>query len=657
MLTISTSITADTLSSVTVHDEEPLPSTGDVVPSEYTGTATLLSGDALKRPGTTLAQVLSREASTQVRQSGGLGSYSSATLRGSSSNQVMIYLDGLLLNDATRGGFNLSEIELLLADTVEIYRGLTPIQLNKASLGGAINIRSKKADGKPSLHTTIGGGSFNSRQFGLLSSRKLGEIDLLLSANIRASDNDFPFRNDNGTHLNTADDFNDKRSNSAVKQESLLLKLGRELTDSSRDDASLQYFSKNQHLPDWKNSAFNSAVLDTETLRLQINHRQDTIAQTNWNSKIGGHTSRTTEEYRDSQGRIGLGHQHDRWINDTFGINNYWEHVAATRTLSINADFRHERSRSNDFLNIRPNSKAKRNEFTLTLQESLFMNNERLLLTPSIRYQSIEDKFRIFTQSITESDLSGQVSHSKLSPQFGLKFQANTQLSITSNIGQYQRVPSFFELFGDRGLFLGNEDLKPESGVNFDIGMDWESANKHGYLLEPHAQVSLFHNNINDAISRVYDARGVGKSVNIPGALTYGIEWDTSAKLSKNTKIQIKGTLQNMENHDTVPAFFNKQLPGQAQHSISVYLDQQIKQLNIYYEFLGQYKRFYDTANLLPAADQSTHNMGLKYKYRNIELALELDNIGNDNYEDFNGFPKPGRSLYLTVTYSGEPPT
>ncbi|HHJ19214.1 MAG TPA: TonB-dependent receptor, partial [Gammaproteobacteria bacterium] len=127
---------ADSLNAVLVEAAPILPQTGDVELSETTGASSLITGEALTRPGATLAQVLGREAGTQIRQSGGLGSYSSATLRGSSSDQVMVYLDGLLLNDASGGGFNLSNIELMQAEAIEIYRGATPVQLNTASLGG-----------------------------------------------------------------------------------------------------------------------------------------------------------------------------------------------------------------------------------------------------------------------------------------------------------------------------------------------------------------------------------------------------------------------------------------------------------------------------------------------------------------------------------------
>ena len=44
-----------------------------------------------------VSSMIEKETSVQVKQSGGLGSFSSMSLRGASSNQVMIFLDGIPL--------------------------------------------------------------------------------------------------------------------------------------------------------------------------------------------------------------------------------------------------------------------------------------------------------------------------------------------------------------------------------------------------------------------------------------------------------------------------------------------------------------------------------------------------------------------------------
>jgi iron complex outermembrane receptor protein len=645
---------ADILPEVVVEETETVPRVGDVVLSETTAATTIISGEVLSRPGTTLAQVLSREAGVQIRTSGGLGSYSTATLRGASSDQVMVYLDGLVLNSGAGGGFNLADIELMQVDRIEIYRGSTPVQLSRASLGGAINLRSLEGDEASGWRGTVGSGSFDTRQAGVLLQGVAGEAHGLVSLNAQRSDNDFPFRNDNGTVFNPEDDFDDHRRNAAIDQSSLLLKLERPLDSSVRQDVSLHYFNKSQQIPDQKNSAYNHALLDTQTLRLQFNQRYDAIRQSQWNSRIGFNISRKHEEYRDLQSAIGLGRQHSRWRTDTAGIDNYWEHVGEVRSFLLSADLRQENYHQDDLLDNRPESEARRRELSLALQESLFFLNDHLLLAPELRYQATEDDFDVSVMSFAGTSLDRRVSHREWSPKLGARYALNDFTTLSVNIGRYQRLPSFFELFGDRGLFLGNESLKPESGLNIDMGIRWENRGLVGYFNNPSVQLGLFYSDVEDAISRVYNARGIGKSINIEGALIQGIEWDLRGDLGRRTHLQIKGTFQDTENRSFIPAFRGKQLPGQAQTTLNLYFDYRWRKARFYYQYAGKYDAWYDTANLLPARDQSVHTAGLKYPLQQFELAIELANFTDDIYEDFNGYPKPGRAFYLTMSYPGE---
>ena len=55
-----------------------------------------------------------------------------------------------------------------------------------------------------------------------------------------------------------------------------------------------------------------------------------------------------------------------------------------------------------------------------------------------------------------------------------MKYRLTAFLDLKGNIGQFRRVPTLFELFGDRGTTLGNPALTPESSVNWDLGVVFE---------------------------------------------------------------------------------------------------------------------------------------------------------------------------------------
>ena len=102
---------------------------GDTATGEFTGFREVIEKEQLQQAGSSLAEVVAVESGVQFRQSGGLGSQSSVSLRGSSAEQVNVYVDGILLNEASGGGVNFSDIELLQAEKVEIYKGTVPVSL------------------------------------------------------------------------------------------------------------------------------------------------------------------------------------------------------------------------------------------------------------------------------------------------------------------------------------------------------------------------------------------------------------------------------------------------------------------------------------------------------------------------------------------------
>ena len=67
-------------------------------------------------------------------------------MRGSSAEQVEVYLDGIPLNSALGGGVNLENLPLSQVSQIEVYRGPQGTLFGKNSTGGVIAITSKRPD-------------------------------------------------------------------------------------------------------------------------------------------------------------------------------------------------------------------------------------------------------------------------------------------------------------------------------------------------------------------------------------------------------------------------------------------------------------------------------------------------------------------------------
>ena len=154
-----------------------------------------------------LGEILSTKAGVQIKRYGSIGSNSTISIRGSDSSQVMIYLDGIPLNDAKFGEINLENLPVDNLERIEIYRSFAPARFGTGGIGGVVNLVSKKTGTHETNSTSFSYGSYNTSKIILSRSQRIEKFDYLIFFNRTASDGNFIFLDDNGTPvLNTDDD-------------------------------------------------------------------------------------------------------------------------------------------------------------------------------------------------------------------------------------------------------------------------------------------------------------------------------------------------------------------------------------------------------------------------------------------------------------------
>ncbi len=636
---------------VTAAPEQPDFQTGDVDMAETTGFVTVIEREAFEGKMEDLAEVLQNEAGVQVRQSGGLGSFSTVSLRGSSSDQVMVFVDGVLLNDASGGGVDLSSIALSDVASIEVYRGVTPVNFNKASIGGVVNIRTLRAKEGLKASATLGYGSFNTRQASGFINHKPGKWDYLVSASYMASDNDFEYLYDNHTEHNPNDDKWVKRNNAQFDQENVLAKVGYDFTDDLRIDLLNQWFSKDQGLPTWNNSSLADASLQTERNITALSFIANDVGPLNFNTRTSIDYSYKDELYNDSHGSIGLGRQKSRYITKRYGGDFFLEWLTEMNILSLMVDYHQETYDPEDLLTQKNPSKSTRDTLSLGLQDSIFLFQDRLTITPGLRYTHLQDDLQSATSMFGTSLEGEERNENYFSPQIGLKYSPLSWLNLRSNLARYVREPSFFELFGDRGFIVGNSDLKAEEGVNFDAGFELRYPTKIWWLEYISLNSAYFGSDVDDLITFVYDSRGIGKAQNISKAEIRGVESEIRIDFLKYFRLVGNATWQDPVNKSQVKAFNGKKLPGRFETSYLGRIEARYAGVKVYGEYIRETGMYYDSANLLPAKDKNEINSGISWLFHSFLFSLEGRNLTNEQYEDFNGYPMPGRAFYFTVGY------
>ncbi len=128
---------------------------------------TVITPEQIKQAGcNTLAEVLSQQEGIFIDGAGqNPGAIQSLFMRGADDNNTAIMIDGVPLNDPSTdaGELDLSELSLADIDRIEIVRGSHSTLYGSSSIGGVINIITKK-NYKPGLHVSasVTGGEFGS---------------------------------------------------------------------------------------------------------------------------------------------------------------------------------------------------------------------------------------------------------------------------------------------------------------------------------------------------------------------------------------------------------------------------------------------------------------------------------------------------------------
>jgi vitamin B12 transporter len=116
--------------------------------NELTSDVSVITREEIDQAGeTTLAQLLARQPGIQYVANGGAGSNSGVFIRGASTNQSIVLIDGQRIGSATTGSAALSRIPLNQIERIEILRGPASSLYGADAIGGVIQIFTRRRRG------------------------------------------------------------------------------------------------------------------------------------------------------------------------------------------------------------------------------------------------------------------------------------------------------------------------------------------------------------------------------------------------------------------------------------------------------------------------------------------------------------------------------
>ena len=317
---------------------------------------TIVRVDDREGETTSVAEALAQGVGVHVRSVGGLGSFASLSVRGASSGQTAVLIDGVPLSRVASVTTDLGQFELGAFSELELYRGGVPVAVGGAALGGALNMvtRVGPGGGGERWRLSVGGGSFGARHLRVrnLGASADGHRAWHLAAGYAGATGDYVYRDDNGTNLELDDDRWARRQNDGYDAVDLVAR-GRVRGDGLTFTVGSRTLVRAQGIPGTGAVQSETASLATASELLDAGLEipaafgvRDLAADSHAFVFI------ERQRYRDRDGEIGVGAQDRRYLTSAGGLATTWSleiaDAAARHHLAAGLDVRADHVRDQD---------------------------------------------------------------------------------------------------------------------------------------------------------------------------------------------------------------------------------------------------------------------------------------------------------------------
>ena len=620
--------------------------------------SSLITSSRTPRSAEDLPQLLSELPGVSVTRMGGLGSMATLSLRGSSADQVEVYFDGVPLSPASGGGVDIGLIPVVDLESIEVYRGMSPIGFGTSAMGGIVSLSSATPTNS-GLRAYAGGGSF-ATEFAGVQGRWAGKnLRALASVNGLGSAGDFTYANDNATGFTTSDDTISRRQNNALGQVDGLAHVVGLLPGRRQIWGTASFLHRDQGLPPAGTLRAREAALGTDRLIATAAYEsRDDLGPGSW-LRAQLYTLATWQRLHDPCGDLSGQPTQTRDLSTSSGATLAGaKPVAGWLKLSAVAEGRYERFDPSNLLSaavsIPPGSRV----FGAGgVEARTVINPLHLALIPSLRLEVAKDTItrpEIYRLMVADTQ---PATYWLPNARLALVQWTSERVTLRANLGRYGRLPSMFERYGNTGQILGNPNLVPETGTNADVGVNWTRA---GERLRLSFDGAMFATWATHLIYFRQDDNHLLRPGNVGRARVLGAEVSATADWRHLLRFFGQTTFTDARNLENVSGSYDKQLPHRPR--LRAYARPELRHLRLagrwrwglYADLDVTSGNYLDTPNLVEVNPRVLLGAGgqIEAPHWGLRLVVSAYNLSNTHVVDFLGYPLPGRSVFLTLQWS-----
>ena len=622
------------LQEVEVYDKMPLKTHN----TEQISLQYYISTDILNRKKEeSVSNLLKQVQGIDIRQRGQFSTQTDISFRGGNFDQTAVYLNGINFTDPQTGHYSLNiPVSSNIISGIEVFKNTSQCLFGSPSFSGIINILTEPDSvSNLSLSTTIG-------MYGLLKSG----IELNLLSKNTSHLLYFDYERSDGYVENT-----DFKNFNAFYYGNYLTKIGKfesQLAFLSRDYGANGFYSlrfPNQH------DSIQTVIASVKYINkakvkiipsLYYRYQQDCY------QLIKGQAREKNNFHQSQMAGINL-------------LSYFYSIVGKT---AFTADYKIENIYSTGLGLLLNEPVSIKREDNIFYKYAYTRQYYGLGLNQSYTNKWVDVNLAFNLMNNTDNK---NIFYYLPSLNFAYKIPCNLgeKYKLEQNIyvlaGKNMRMPTFTDLFYHTGDILGNDKLKPEEALTFELGYNYNVINNKSKKNILDGQICVFQRygkNMIDYIKAENDS--LWRCVNHTKVNTTGIEVSTGFYPQEIFNPSFFITNINVSYAYIIadkPAdnFLSRYVLDYLQHKVSFNLTHKvISNLLVNYSvtFKSREGKYLNKdRNYENYPNYTLLDLGIQYKYRNWDFHLNINNVFNVPYFDIGGLTQPGFWIMGGVKY------
>ena len=581
--------------------------------------------------GESLAGVINNFLPIYVKQDA--GGLATIRFRGTSPDHTAIMFNGININSLTLGHTNISSVPTFLFNDIKVQFGSSSSLYGSDAIGGSIQLGSSPNWNRGlSLAIQQDLGSFQSYFSGLKVSYSNSKFSYSIKGYREEKKNDFPFLNTAVRDFDKSEYIKDTSKNTAKANYGFLQEMAFRFSDKFQTFLNVWYEDNwHQIQPNMSANYYGGSFSEIQNNHLRL--------VSGFKYYLGKH--KLTADF---------GYVYDYQI-----YNKIDNEIISTNRVITNVNYFNKDFFKGDFniglnyLYIKPdvyaydkNLKEDRIEAFLAYKRTFF---KKLTASLNLRETIVLDYESQFTPSIGLN--------------YTLLNSAEQVLDSKFSVSRSYKIPTFNDRFWQvDGELVGNPDLLPENGINYELGTKYELKNKSNGLK---LGLTGFYMNVDQWIQWVPKGDGNWYPDNKDKVHSKGVEL-TVETLHKISKIELNsGVSYSFNKVILVKDYSNpnsssigKQLAYSPEHMGRVFLSADYKKwyLIVSSSYTGQ--RFNEKYEILEDYFLLNASIGksIRLKKHKFVFNFKTNNILNNAYQNQKLYAMPGRNYLISIKYS-----